>query len=146
MDAPSELAALSCWKDIANYLGKGVRTAQRWEQEFGLPIRRPKGISHKSPVVADPRDLDAWLKSKWSVRASKAEESGPSRKVDGSTNRTQVLDELRVTVQMSSDLQAKLRVVRQQHRSLVHEVGAAIAALNRTCELLTSSHKDTSYS
>ncbi|HEX6772075.1 MAG TPA: hypothetical protein VF126_08630 [Acidobacteriaceae bacterium] len=144
MDAPSEVVALSCWKDIATYLGKGVRTVQRWEQEFGLPIRRPNGISHKSPVVADPRDLDAWLKSRWSVRASKTEENGPSRNLDGPTTRTQVLQEMRVNIQMASDLQARLRVVRQQHQNLVHEVGAAIAALSRTCELLSSSQKHTS--
>jgi hypothetical protein len=33
--------AFTSWKEIAKYLGKGVRTAQRWEHEAGLPIRRP---------------------------------------------------------------------------------------------------------
>jgi hypothetical protein len=35
---------LSGWKDIANYLGKGVRTVQRYGREMGLPIHRPAGM------------------------------------------------------------------------------------------------------
>jgi hypothetical protein len=31
---------LNGWKEIANYLGKSVRTAIRWEQELGLPVHR----------------------------------------------------------------------------------------------------------
>ena len=35
----------SSWKEIAAYLGKGVRTVQRWEAVLGLPVhhRRNKG-------------------------------------------------------------------------------------------------------
>jgi len=56
----SKPSVLTCWKDIANYMGKGVRTVQRWEQEFGLPVRRPLGSSKKA-VLARPSDLDAWV-------------------------------------------------------------------------------------
>ena len=31
---------LDSWKEIATYLGRGVRTAQRWEREEGLPVHR----------------------------------------------------------------------------------------------------------
>lgn len=50
---------LSSWKEIGQYLGKGVRTVQRWEQEFGLPVRRPAGHSRHA-VLAVPAELDAW--------------------------------------------------------------------------------------
>lgn len=53
--------ALSSWKEIAAYLGKGVRTVQRWEQQFGLPVRRPNAKSHV--IFAIPTELDAWIKS-----------------------------------------------------------------------------------
>lgn len=53
-------AALTCWKDIANYLGKGVRTVQRWEHDSGLPVSRPNS-RRKSVVFASPEDLDAWI-------------------------------------------------------------------------------------
>jgi hypothetical protein len=32
------LEILSGWKDIANHLGMGVRTVQRYERELGLPV------------------------------------------------------------------------------------------------------------
>jgi hypothetical protein len=47
------------WKDIAKYLGCGVRTVQRWEK-LGLPVRRPTGI--RSAVVAITEEIDAWVK------------------------------------------------------------------------------------
>ena len=50
----------SGWKDIAGYLGKGVRTVQRYEIELGLPVRRPAGKSWGS-VVATRAELDAWV-------------------------------------------------------------------------------------
>jgi hypothetical protein len=51
---------LNSWKEIAAYLGRGVRTVQRWEQEIGLPVRRPRGKS-RSAVIAFKGELDKWL-------------------------------------------------------------------------------------
>jgi hypothetical protein len=51
---------LNSWKEIAAYLGRGVRTVQRWEQELGLPVRRPRG-RERSAVIALKPDLDLWL-------------------------------------------------------------------------------------
>ena len=51
---------LSGWKDIASYLGKGVRTVQRYEREFRLPVRRPAGKTRGS-VLATRAELDAWV-------------------------------------------------------------------------------------
>lgn len=52
---------LTSWKEIAAYLGKGVRTVQRWEQMFRLPVRRPMNESHKA-VLAFPEEIDAWAR------------------------------------------------------------------------------------
>jgi hypothetical protein len=57
MEAPKFLAG---WKEIANYLGHGVRTVQRYEREMGLPVRRPAGKS-RAAVVATKAELDAWV-------------------------------------------------------------------------------------
>ena len=62
---PSDL--LNSWKEIANYLGRGVRTAQRWERQAGLPVRRLNGKS-RSAVLAFPADIDAWLHSQAATR------------------------------------------------------------------------------
>jgi hypothetical protein len=51
---------LNSWKEIAAYMGRGVRTVQRWERELGLPVRRPRGRS-RSAVIALAADLDQWL-------------------------------------------------------------------------------------
>ena len=50
---------LSGWKEIAEHLRCGVRTAQRW-QALGLPIRRI-GRGSRAPVLADSEKLDRWL-------------------------------------------------------------------------------------
>jgi len=57
---PARLQFLSGWKQIANYLGMGVRTVQRYEREQGLPIHRPAGKSSGS-VVASKAELDRWV-------------------------------------------------------------------------------------
>lgn len=54
---------LSGWKEVANYLHVGVRTAQRWESDLGLPVRRPRGRK-RSAVLADGHELDLWLRSR----------------------------------------------------------------------------------
>jgi hypothetical protein len=51
---------LNSWKEVAYYLGRGVRTVQRWEHELGLPVRRPRGKS-RSPIMAFREELDSWL-------------------------------------------------------------------------------------
>jgi len=63
--APSKI--LGSWKEIAAYLGKGVRTVQRWEQLYGLPVRRPHG-SPMGVVYASCDELDVWLVQTWEHR------------------------------------------------------------------------------
>ena len=54
---------LSGWKEVACYLHLGVRTAQRWEEDLGLPIHRPQGRK-RSAVVANAQEIDLWLHSR----------------------------------------------------------------------------------
>jgi len=53
---------LTSWKEIARHFDKGVRTVQRWEQELGLPVRRPNASRSRSIVFAFTEELDAWVK------------------------------------------------------------------------------------
>jgi hypothetical protein len=57
-----ERRLLNSWKEIAAYVGRGVRTVQRYELELALPVRRPAGTS-RSSVMAFSDELDAWLNS-----------------------------------------------------------------------------------
>jgi hypothetical protein len=64
------------WKEIATYLGRGVRTVQRWEVELGLPVYR--FVTKGSEVVYAKRsELDAWLNS--TDRTRVAARSEPAR-------------------------------------------------------------------
>jgi hypothetical protein len=56
-------SALTSWKEIAQHLGKGVRTVQRWEQE-GRPVRRPKD-GQKGRVLAFAEEIDSWVRSEY---------------------------------------------------------------------------------
>lgn len=54
---------LDSWKEIAVYLGRGVRTVQRWEREEGLPVHR---LAHekRGSVYAHREEIDAWWESR----------------------------------------------------------------------------------
>ena len=65
---------LNSWKEIASYLQVSVRTAQLWEAQRGLPVRRVPG--GRGVVWAHPAELDAWRKSA-SVAAPSAAASAP---------------------------------------------------------------------
>ena len=50
---------LNTWKEIAAYLSRGVRTVQRWELNYGLPVHRPG--SDAPTVYAFSDEIDSWL-------------------------------------------------------------------------------------
>ena len=54
---------LDSWKEIAAYLGRGIRTVQRWEREEGLPVHR---LAHdkRGSIYARREELTAWWESR----------------------------------------------------------------------------------
>lgn len=60
---PRMTNVLTSWKEIGQYLGKGVRTVQRWERESALPVRRPTSASRRA-VLAFPEELDRWTRTR----------------------------------------------------------------------------------
>jgi len=62
---PSTL--LSSWKEIAAYVGRSIRTVQRWEAENGLPVRRP--AVDRRIVMAMTAEIDAWIMSNQAISA-----------------------------------------------------------------------------
>ena len=57
----TKVGLLNSWKEIAAYLGRGVRTAQRWEK-YGLPVRR-LAPGPRASVIADAGEIDKWIHS-----------------------------------------------------------------------------------
>ncbi len=51
---------LSSWKEIATFMGKGVRTVQRWEKQLDFPVHRPPG-GLRHVVFARAEELKAWM-------------------------------------------------------------------------------------
>ena len=114
---------LTCWKDIAKYLGKSVRTVQRWEQLYGLPVRRPKEAKSKSAVIARTADLKAWVESNWLDRNR---QNGPDVKSLAAPNES------------VPDLLQAIEQLRNYHRALMLESAAALATLSAECAQLES--------
>jgi eukaryotic-like serine/threonine-protein kinase len=52
---------LDSWKEIAEYLGRDLRTVQRWEDEKGLPVHRVPG-GKRQAVFAYRTEIEAWLR------------------------------------------------------------------------------------
>jgi hypothetical protein len=59
----SELAnhRLDSWKEIADYLGRDVRTVIRWEKNKALPVHRIPG-GQRQGVFAYTTEIDSWLR------------------------------------------------------------------------------------
>jgi len=113
---------LTSWKDIANYMGKGVRTVQRWEQEFGLPVRRPMGSNRKA-VMARPHDLDAWVALRCRTR------------VEGKNGATPPPQELCALSALAAELETS-RLLREENRSARAELHQELAALHKNLDAI----------
>ena len=126
--SPAKAVVLNSWKEIAAYLGRGVRTVQRWEFDAGLPVHRPKG-KDRSAVLALTNELDNWL-------------CGTPVRCDGNGNRdagSVVPDTAAVLLELARDLQTvgERMVVQMDRRhrpeaeKLVLEVGEIVRELSR---------------
>lgn len=126
-------AVLTSWKDIARYMGKGVRTVQRWEQDFGLPVRRPYG-SNKKAILARPQDLDAWVAMRCHSRAAvEMLKAQPGDHPVGQV--TQTLSALSAEVKTS-------RLLRESNQALMREIRAGLRELRASIVSLETKHRD----
>lgn len=116
--------ALTCWKDVARYMGKGVRTVQRWEREYGLPVRRPVGVTSKSCIMAHTDDLDAWLRDGWCDRMSRRNGSAVVRCKD-SLRGASLTNQIRTSHEL-----------RAANHALVREISSVLRALVENCDQL----------
>lgn len=125
--SPASVPVLTSWKDIARYMGKGVRTVQRWEQDFGLPVRRPMG-SNKKAILARPHDLDAWVALRCTSRTPAAPPAGLAGQLHPSGSSPGVRSSLGVLSALSAEIQTS-RLLRTSNRVLMDEVRSALVRL-----------------
>ena len=83
-NGPAGPIQLSGWKEIAAYLSRSVRTVQRWEKDFGLPVRR-FGMSKPESVFAFAREIDAWLETTQGINARTGAGAAESARGGGGT-------------------------------------------------------------
>jgi hypothetical protein len=106
---------LSGWKEIAEYLGKGVRTVQRYEEDGGLPVRRPSGHANGS-VIATTRELDAWIAASPLRKDFKLRAQAPS---------DHLISEFKIGI-------AKMGSLRREMSQLRTELHESVEALRKT--------------
>lgn len=119
----------TCWKEVAGYLGKGIRTVQRWEKHAGLPVQRPNARD-KGIIRVSRKELDRWLDRRQPVGANVANQ----RETERAQNRPapedlvtahdlrranrhllgEFKDSLRVLFAQCCQLQATLKDIREQ--------------------------------
>src|SRR5258708_7364099 len=125
MNISEDSTVLSSWKDIARYLGKGVRTVQRWERHLGLPVRRPIGASQKSAVLLYRGDVDTWLATRFSARGLEKSEAQADQ-----FSRT-ACSNLREGIRTAREL-------RTANHMLTEQITASIRLLTERCDLLST--------
>lgn len=59
--APDPADRLEGWQEIANYIGKGLKQARRWEKDYGMPVHRIAATGNQV-IWASKQEIDAWRK------------------------------------------------------------------------------------
>jgi hypothetical protein len=82
---------LDSWKEIADHLGRGVRTALRWERGRGMPVHRVPG--RRGAVYAYSDEIDRWLAGQDLASLAEAvtaddDDEAPPRETERSSART----------------------------------------------------------
>ena len=108
---------LNSWKEIASYLGRGVRTAQRYEEQLGLPIHRPAGKG-RSAVVAFADEIERWL------RNTPSRNDTPSNPTNGDSSRAIAIAKIQFRNDVCSELERAKQEMERAHeeylRTLEH--------------------------
>jgi hypothetical protein len=60
----TEKQRLDSWKEIADYLGKSVKTCRIWEKKFELPVHRINKKSARARVFAYKKEIDEWFQKR----------------------------------------------------------------------------------
>src|SRR6516165_8418478 len=78
-EPPANEPRLESWGEIAAYLRRDIRTVQRWERLYSLPVRRLV-IGKQGQVYAYRSELDAWVRKRQPV--AEAEEKGGNTEIE----------------------------------------------------------------
>jgi hypothetical protein len=130
---------LTGWKEIARYMGKGVRTIQRWERDFGLPVRRPLS-GNRRPVLARPGDLDRWVAIRCRTKAPDADRQSERAEM------VRVWTELRERIERGQNLCNESSRCRMELQSAIAGLRQQISDMHPSSRLHTVSAPETTES
>jgi len=111
---------LHSWKEISSYTGRGVRTIQRYEVQFGFPVHRP-AASPRSAVLAFTDEIDQWL-------------AGSPKRIDQLANEP-TGPQIDQTLRMHS-LFLKAKVSTERAQAICQNLSATKALLDRLSDSL----------
>lgn len=103
---------LNSWKEIAEYIGRNVRTVIRWEQEGGLPVHRIP-VGHRRAVFAYRHEIDCWLQK---GRETTDESAGVLADSPATGLAPKVRFPVAITAPLSLDLDLLSRKIRSQRK------------------------------
>lgn len=105
---------LNSWKEIAAFLGRGVRTVQRWERELKLPVHRI-GQGKRAPVFANTSEVKFWM----STSGYNREEDVTPAPKSTAPSRNRAIENSRRLLTMASKLSQQLadNSVRQRRQA-----------------------------
>ena len=103
---------------------EAVRTVQRYEQEFQLPVRRFEGKFHTS-VIALRSELDLWVKQRTMIAPVAGEEN--ERPIE-------ILSAVQKSIADSVELRNENRALLKRHASAIHDLTSSIRVLSTLLE------------
>jgi hypothetical protein len=108
---------LNSWKEIAQFLGRGVRTVQRWERDLRLPVHRI-GKGKRSPVYATVSELKFWMSTADVGRLEPPERTVPQ---NGSDTPIQKSHRLLATAHQLAEALAKASAQQQRQAEMLQK-------------------------
>src|SRR5271169_1458918 len=81
---PEKEDRLESWGEIASFLGRDVRTVQRWERDLGLPVHRLKTMK-QGQVYAYRSELERWRQRRATVAEHPEDLVGSESKEEASS-------------------------------------------------------------
>ena len=117
----TDVRILNSWKEISSYVGRGVRTVQRWEELYGLPVHRAAGRD-RSAVYALSDEIDAWLRLGKMHEAPKLQRDVTPQAAEkyraALGHATTLVERLQVLRERTSELRANLSRNREAHEEI----------------------------
>jgi len=96
-EPPLDEPRLESWGEIAFYLHREIRTVQRWERHYGLPVRRLL-VGKLSTVYAFRSELDQWFRERQPRLETDNEPDDAEEKPPETDKPLQQLEPTRVTI------------------------------------------------